>query len=187
MNDSGLSTSKFPPGRCTKFQPFGAHNRRIWGFGDCTFFTQIHPGGQTSHIPQPLYAIVSKRLMVSVFVPSILSQRSNNLVMNDFHDLSEKFYLLIISYPVIGDGMVGHFKFFGSTTVGERGQIVLPVDLRKRLGINAGDKLLVLGSGHTATGGVFLVKGEVLSDLMTKLEQNITQILKETDDENRGE
>ena len=106
--------------------------------------------------------------------------------MNDFHDLSEKSYLLIISYLLNGDNMVGHFKFFGSTTVGERGQIVLPVDLRKRLAINAGDKLLVLGSGHTATGGVFLVKGEVLSGIMTKLEKNITQILKENDNERQN-
>ena len=83
--------------------------------------------------------------------------------------------------------MVRHFKFFGSTTVGERGQIVLPVELRKKLNINQGDKLLVLGSGHTETGGVFLVKGEVLTGIMTRLEQNISQILKETKEEDPGE
>ena len=79
--------------------------------------------------------------------------------------------------------MVGPFKFFGSTTVGERGQIVLPVNLRKKLGIKAGDKLLVLGTGRAHPGGVFLVKGEVLSNMMVKFEQSITQILNEVNDE----
>ena len=104
--------------------------------------------------------------------------------MNDFHDLNEKHYLLIISSPWLGVNMVAHFKFFGSTTVGERGQIVLPVKLRKKLKINPGDKLLVLGSGHTDSGGVFLVKGEVLTDIMVRLEKNISQILKEKENDN---
>ncbi len=103
--------------------------------------------------------------------------------MNDFHDLNEKHYLLIISYSTLGEIMVGQLKFFGSTTVGERGQIVLPVELRKKFNINPGDKLLVLGNRHTKTGGVFLVKGEVLSGIMTRLEKNISQILKENDNE----
>ncbi|WP_416390183.1 AbrB/MazE/SpoVT family DNA-binding domain-containing protein [Terrisporobacter petrolearius] len=35
--------------------------------------------------------------------------------------------------------------FFGSVTVGERGQIVIPKEARKLFDINTGDKLLVLG------------------------------------------
>jgi AbrB family looped-hinge helix DNA binding protein len=35
--------------------------------------------------------------------------------------------------------------FFGSATVGERGQIVLPISLRKKYQIRAGDKLIVVG------------------------------------------
>lgn len=35
--------------------------------------------------------------------------------------------------------------FFGSVTVGERGQIVIPKEARELFGINTGDKLLVLG------------------------------------------
>lgn len=34
-------------------------------------------------------------------------------------------------------------KFFGSTTVGERGQVVIPVDARKFFNIKSGDKLIV--------------------------------------------
>ena len=34
-------------------------------------------------------------------------------------------------------------KFLGATTVGERGQIVIPAAARKALDITSGDKLLV--------------------------------------------
>ena len=33
--------------------------------------------------------------------------------------------------------------FRGSVTVGERGQVVIPAEVREEIGINAGDKLLV--------------------------------------------
>ena len=35
-------------------------------------------------------------------------------------------------------------KFFGSVTVGERGQVVIPVEVRKSFKIKSGDKLIVL-------------------------------------------
>ena len=35
--------------------------------------------------------------------------------------------------------------FYGSVTVSERGQIAIPAQARRDLGIGAGDKLLVLG------------------------------------------
>lgn len=34
--------------------------------------------------------------------------------------------------------------FFGSVTVGERGQVVIPAEARSELGIKPGDKLLVM-------------------------------------------
>lgn len=36
-------------------------------------------------------------------------------------------------------------KFYGSVTVSERGQIVIPAEARKDFSIKTGDKLLVLG------------------------------------------
>ena len=36
-------------------------------------------------------------------------------------------------------------KFYGSVTVSERGQIVIPADARRDFGFAAGDKLLVFG------------------------------------------
>ena len=41
--------------------------------------------------------------------------------------------------------MNGFFKgkVYGAVTVGERGQLVIPSDLRKDLGIKAGDRLMI--------------------------------------------
>ncbi len=36
-------------------------------------------------------------------------------------------------------------KFYGSVTVGQRGQVVIPAEARKDFAIKPGDKLLVLG------------------------------------------
>jgi AbrB family looped-hinge helix DNA binding protein len=35
--------------------------------------------------------------------------------------------------------------FFGAVTVGERGQVVIPAEARKRFDIAPGDKLLIMG------------------------------------------
>jgi len=38
--------------------------------------------------------------------------------------------------------------FYGSVTVGERGQIVIPAEARAELGIKPGDKLIVMRDPH---------------------------------------
>jgi AbrB family looped-hinge helix DNA binding protein len=43
-------------------------------------------------------------------------------------------------------------KFYGSVTVSERGQIVIPVDARKDFSIETGDKLLVFGDQERGLG-----------------------------------
>ena len=43
-------------------------------------------------------------------------------------------------------------KFYGSVTVSERGQIVIPIDARKDFGIKTGDKLLVFGDPERGIG-----------------------------------
>ncbi len=56
-----------------------------------------------------------------------------------------------------------HVKFFGSTVMGERGQVVVPAEAREEIGIKSGEKLIVLG--NKKRGFVILFK----SDVMTKL------------------
>ncbi len=41
-------------------------------------------------------------------------------------------------------GTVSKGKVYGTVTVGERGQVVIPADLRKSFKVKAGDKLIVL-------------------------------------------
>lgn len=53
-------------------------------------------------------------------------------------------------------------KFYGSTVMGERGQVVIPAEAREEIGIQPGEKLIVLG--NKKRGVVILFK----SDVMTK-------------------
>lgn len=78
----------------------------------------------------------------------------NNESVHDINSCVE----LAKLYNVTLDNLVNHSQeksgitippkgkyFFGSVTVGERGQIVIPKEARDVFSINTGDKLLVLG------------------------------------------
>ena len=70
--------------------------------------------------------------------------------------------------------MKKEMKFYGSTTVGERGQIVLPAKLRKDFKINKGDKLLVIVDPHGSR--VTLVNPDTMSKFLDMMSENINQI-----------
>lgn len=55
--------------------------------------------------------------------------------------------------------------FYGAATVGDRGQVVIPADARKKLGINPGDKVLVLG--HPIGEGLLLCKIDHLRKVLS--------------------
>lgn len=57
--------------------------------------------------------------------------------------------------------MMNHGKFFGTTSMGERGQVVIPSDAREELGIQSGEKFVVFGDARK--GAVILVKSEILN------------------------
>lgn len=65
----------------------------------------------------------------------------------------------------------GPDDFFGTVNVGERGQVVIPAEVRKKMDIHTGDKLVVLV--HPAKQGVMLLKigamREFIDDLTAKL------------------
>jgi AbrB family looped-hinge helix DNA binding protein len=56
-------------------------------------------------------------------------------------------------------------QYFGTTTIGERGQIVIPKEARESFGLKPGDKLLVLG--HQERGGLALVKADVMEQFVS--------------------
>ncbi len=58
-------------------------------------------------------------------------------------------------------------NFFGTATVGERGQIVIPSEARKKFGIETGDKLLIVAHGER---GLMLLQIETLREFMEDLQ-----------------
>lgn len=61
--------------------------------------------------------------------------------------------------------------FFGTVTVGERGQVVIPSEARKRFGLNTGDKLLVFG--HPSEKGIFMCKIDAMEHLFEALRRTL--------------
>jgi len=56
--------------------------------------------------------------------------------------------------------------FYGAVTVGERGQVVIPMEARKEFGIEPGDKLVVFGSDGK---GIAFLKSDKLKDFAEKI------------------
>ncbi len=59
--------------------------------------------------------------------------------------------------------------FYGSVTVGERGQVVIPADARKTFRIEPGDKLLVFRHPHHP--GLVLARVDDVQALLTEVQQ----------------
>lgn len=57
--------------------------------------------------------------------------------------------------------------FYGSTIVGERGQVVIPAEARRDMGITPATKLLVLGGPNKDI--LILAKAEYVTAFMTKI------------------
>ena len=63
-------------------------------------------------------------------------------------------------------------ELYGTTTVGGRGQVVIPQAARERLSIQGGDRLVVLGLPGVEDGLLLMKSGAVndmLSEAMSKL------------------
>lgn len=56
-------------------------------------------------------------------------------------------------------------KLYGATTVGQRGQVVIPSEARRDLKIKPNTKLLVFGSPDR--GGLILTKAESVTEFIT--------------------
>ena len=77
-------------------------------------------------------------------------------------------------------------EFQGSTTVGERGQIVLPAEMRKKHGIKPGDKLLVISNPlPNGAWAIMLMESSVLNQVFKDMTENIGKILEARDKEEK--
>jgi AbrB family looped-hinge helix DNA binding protein len=64
--------------------------------------------------------------------------------------------------------------FYGSVTVGERGQVVIPAGARKRFDIEPGDKLLILADPGKRS--LMLCKMDTLREFMTVFQEGLARI-----------
>jgi AbrB family looped-hinge helix DNA binding protein len=65
-------------------------------------------------------------------------------------------------------------KLFGTATVGEKGQIVIPVEARNDLDLKVGDKLLVVsGPGNQ---GLLIMKPDVIRKFAKKMNENFEKL-----------
>ena len=67
-------------------------------------------------------------------------------------------------------------KCFGTAVLGPRGQLVIPAEARKELGIGAGSKLLVFG--HLEGQGLMLIKVEAAEELLNIMTSRLGEIAK---------
>lgn len=61
-------------------------------------------------------------------------------------------------------------EFYGTTTLGERGQMVVPAEARRALNLKPGDKMLVFGIGGTLACARFEDVEKIASEMATRLE-----------------
>lgn len=64
-------------------------------------------------------------------------------------------------------------KFYGATTIGERGQVVIPAEARKDLELAHSVKLMVF-SGGPIGDGLLLVKADTVSEMLTRANQMLS-------------
>jgi AbrB family looped-hinge helix DNA binding protein len=67
--------------------------------------------------------------------------------------------------------MVSQDKLYGTTTVGARGQVVIPADARKDLGLKPGDQLMVMGKFGKALG---LIKTDEMESFVKVIMENLS-------------
>lgn len=75
-------------------------------------------------------------------------------------------------------------EFFGSATVGERGQIVIPAEARQKLDINPGDKLLIF-SGMHGKRALNVMKAEQVSEYVSRAMAKLSRIEEMAREENK--
>lgn len=75
--------------------------------------------------------------------------------------------------------------FYGAATVGERGQIVIPVEARKKYNIETGDKILIMGAPHEK--GLMLVKIDAMREFMMTLLSDLQHLEREIQNDGKME
>ena len=70
--------------------------------------------------------------------------------------------------------------FYGSATVGDRGQIVIPVEARQELGIHPGDKVLIMR--HPIHKGLMVFQLNSVKEFLDEFSAQVQRIEERTKD-----
>ena len=62
-------------------------------------------------------------------------------------------------------------KLYGSTTVGTKGQIVIPAEAREELGLNDGERVVILRSPRGE--GVVVMRAEAVEGMLTQIQDHM--------------
>lgn len=76
--------------------------------------------------------------------------------------------------------MMRHMKCYGSTVIGEKGQVVIPAEVRKMFRIKSGDKFLVMAGERGV--GIMLLRADSLAKFMRHVFGDDLHRLIETED-----
>jgi AbrB family looped-hinge helix DNA binding protein len=69
--------------------------------------------------------------------------------------------------------------FYGSATVGERGQVVIPADARTAIGFQPGDKVLIMR--HPTNEGLMLFKIEAVREFLDEFTHQLNRLEEKPD------
>jgi len=111
--------------------------------------------------------------------------------MCDLHDWDDAFIQFSYSREIIpmSKPKDKEFRlkdhFYGAATVGERGQIVIPVEARKKYNIETGDKILIMGAPHEK--GLMLVKIDAMREFMLTLMSDLQHLEREIQNDGNAE
>ena len=75
-------------------------------------------------------------------------------------------------------------KFYGATTIGERGQLVIPAEARKDLNLEPSTKVMVFGGSMGE--GLLIVKAESVAEILahaSKMLSGVEEVLKSSTDD----
>jgi bifunctional DNA-binding transcriptional regulator/antitoxin component of YhaV-PrlF toxin-antitoxin module len=67
-------------------------------------------------------------------------------------------------------------RCFGTAVLGPRGQLVIPVEARKELGIDTGSRLLVFG--HFGGRGLIFIKAKAAEELLNIMSSRLDEVTK---------
>ncbi len=87
----------------------------------------------------------------------------------------------MIHQHLMGEGIP---KFYGATTLGERGQIVVPAEARKDLNLSPSTKVMVFGAPMGE--GLLIVKADSIAEMLAhanRMLSGVEEVLRSSKDE----